>query len=125
MATEYCPRCGAPRTGAFRFCRGCQFDFDGAPDLAAAAAAAPAPTPSQPMQHLGMLPSTRYKFLAIWVALLLLGWAYMYASNDITTAYAVFWFGVVTVPLGLVVNIWGGVRQVQVNLEWERRLRGR
>jgi micrococcal nuclease len=25
---DFCPRCGAARIGAFRFCRGCQFDFD-------------------------------------------------------------------------------------------------
>lgn len=36
---EFCPRCGAQRVGAFRFCRGCQLDYDtlpsksiGAPD---------------------------------------------------------------------------------------------
>jgi micrococcal nuclease len=25
---DYCPRCGTARVGAFRFCRGCSFDFD-------------------------------------------------------------------------------------------------
>ena len=25
---EFCPRCGTQRTGAFRYCRSCQFDFD-------------------------------------------------------------------------------------------------
>lgn len=25
---DYCPRCGAERIGAFRFCRSCQLDFD-------------------------------------------------------------------------------------------------
>lgn len=29
---EYCPRCGNQRTGSFRFCRSCQFDFDSVPD---------------------------------------------------------------------------------------------
>src|SRR3990172_5057684 len=28
MANEFCPQCGTARTGAFRFCRSCQFDFD-------------------------------------------------------------------------------------------------
>jgi len=28
MADNFCPQCGAARTGAFRFCRGCGFDFD-------------------------------------------------------------------------------------------------
>jgi hypothetical protein len=31
MAVEFCPRCGNPRTGSFRFCRACQFDFDSVP----------------------------------------------------------------------------------------------
>ena len=25
---QFCPNCGAQRTGAFRFCRSCKFDFD-------------------------------------------------------------------------------------------------
>lgn len=32
MAVEYCPRCGAQRVGALRFCRSCQYDFDAAVD---------------------------------------------------------------------------------------------
>ena len=28
MLEEFCPRCGTARLGAFRFCRGCRFDFD-------------------------------------------------------------------------------------------------
>lgn len=28
MATEFCPQCGAPRVGAFRYCPSCQLDFD-------------------------------------------------------------------------------------------------
>jgi hypothetical protein len=31
MPQEFCPRCGTPRLGAFRFCRSCQFDYDGLP----------------------------------------------------------------------------------------------
>jgi hypothetical protein len=30
MARQPCPRCGESRTGAFRFCRLCGFDYDGA-----------------------------------------------------------------------------------------------
>ena len=30
LMEEFCPRCGAARIGAFRFCRQCRFDFDGA-----------------------------------------------------------------------------------------------
>jgi peptidoglycan/LPS O-acetylase OafA/YrhL len=28
VATEFCPQCGNRRTGSFRFCRSCGFDFD-------------------------------------------------------------------------------------------------
>jgi micrococcal nuclease len=28
MGDEFCTRCGQPRLGAFRYCRGCGFDFD-------------------------------------------------------------------------------------------------
>ena len=28
MPDEFCPRCGEPRIGIFRFCKGCRFDFD-------------------------------------------------------------------------------------------------
>ena len=36
----FCPRCGIPRLGSFRYCRSCQFDFD-----AMAPAVVPAPVP--------------------------------------------------------------------------------
>lgn len=49
MARESCPNCGTKRTGAFRFCRSCGFDFEAS---AAASpppvAAPPSPVPSQP-----------------------------------------------------------------------------
>lgn len=41
MATEFCPRCGTARTGSFRFCRSCGFDFDAAGD----------PAPATPSTH--------------------------------------------------------------------------
>jgi hypothetical protein len=28
MVTEFCPSCRTPRASAYRFCRGCGFDFD-------------------------------------------------------------------------------------------------
>jgi hypothetical protein len=28
MGAEFCPRCGAPQTASFRYCRRCQFDFE-------------------------------------------------------------------------------------------------
>lgn len=45
LAQEYCPRCGTPRVGSFRFCRSCQLDFNSIP--ASQPAAAP-PAPQQP-----------------------------------------------------------------------------
>ncbi len=42
---EFCPRCGTQRTGAFRYCRSCQFDFD---NTAAEGAPAQPTTPAQP-----------------------------------------------------------------------------
>ena len=45
--SEFCPQCGSARTGAFRFCRQCRFDFDGV---------APSPVPiAQPVAK----PSTK------------------------------------------------------------------
>jgi hypothetical protein len=41
MAFSFCPRCGTPRLGAFRFCRTCELDFD-------ALTSAPAPEPPPP-----------------------------------------------------------------------------
>ena len=41
MAAEFCPSCRTPRSGGFRFCRGCGFDFD---------AALVPPSPSQTQQ---------------------------------------------------------------------------
>jgi hypothetical protein len=32
MAREFCPQCGNARTGSFRFCRSCGFDFDATPE---------------------------------------------------------------------------------------------
>jgi hypothetical protein len=40
MSSTYCPNCGTPRVGSFRFCRKCQFDFDSIQDSASAAAPA-------------------------------------------------------------------------------------
>src|SRR4051794_26393490 len=52
MTTEFCPRCSEPRTGAFRYCRRCQFDFDAQPLVDAASRsdpiAGPGPASSAP-----------------------------------------------------------------------------
>jgi hypothetical protein len=44
LSAEFCPQCGVERVGAFRFCRGCKFDFDSVPDMAAVPRHDPAPT---------------------------------------------------------------------------------
>jgi hypothetical protein len=45
VATRFCPRCGTPRVGNFRYCRSCQLDFDGL-DTAPAADASVVPPAS-------------------------------------------------------------------------------
>ena len=42
MAKEFCPQCGSARTGSFRFCRSCGFDYDEA-DAQVAQSASPSP----------------------------------------------------------------------------------
>ncbi len=44
----FCPRCGAARAGAFRFCRGCGLDLDAQAAPASAPQSAPAWTPPAP-----------------------------------------------------------------------------
>ena len=54
MGSAFCPRCGTPRVGAFRFCRSCQFDFDdiahgaGVPGTAPASPTLQTPAPTWP-----------------------------------------------------------------------------
>lgn len=43
---EFCPQCGTGRTGSFRFCRNCQFDFEGTVPAAAVPAAVAAVVPA-------------------------------------------------------------------------------
>lgn len=138
--TRFCPGCGTPRLGAFRWCRSCQLDFDTMTDPAARPnqtsvlpVAAPPPSskpvavPAAPIQYLGMLPSTRDGILAVWLGLVVVGWAWILASNDFAAAsvLGLVWFCVVTVPIGLIALVWQGVRQAQVKVELERRLKGR
>ncbi len=138
--TGLCPSCGTRRVGAFRWCRSCQFDYDtmtsraAGPSPASSPPAAatpplgtPAAVPAAPIQYLGMLPSTRHGILAVWLGLVVVGWAWILASDDFAAAYVLgfTWFCVVTVPIGLISLVWQGVRQAQVSLELERRLKGR
>lgn len=45
MAATYCPQCGTPRVGAFRYCASCQFDYD---DAAIPTTPTPILTPAEP-----------------------------------------------------------------------------
>jgi micrococcal nuclease len=72
---DFCPRCGVARMGAFRFCTGCQLDFDtlgttpgGAPATPATVAAAPSPGRSR-FSRRGLLVAS----LAVVVGLAALG----------------------------------------------------
>jgi hypothetical protein len=49
MATEFCPRCGNRRTGSFRFCRSCGFDFDDSVATSSSPASVVPPTQSPPV----------------------------------------------------------------------------
>jgi hypothetical protein len=48
VTTAFCPNCGTPRVGAFRFCRSCQLDFD-ALNGTAPASGPPVPPPASPV----------------------------------------------------------------------------
>lgn len=43
MSATYCPKCGAPRVGTYRYCASCKFDFE---DQAAATGATQSPAES-------------------------------------------------------------------------------
>ena len=49
MAAELCPRCGKGRTGSFRFCRSCQFDFDTADSASGRPGAVSTPAAAVPV----------------------------------------------------------------------------
>jgi hypothetical protein len=83
MPTEFCPSCGQPRTGAFRFCRGCGFDFDAAPSPAA-------PSPSQTQQLASAAKTVQNVsvatslggFIGLVVGVLLPGWLVFGVMTD-------------------------------------------
>ena len=106
----FCPQCGTPRVGAFRYCQSCRFDFDSAPASVVAPAAPQPPTLStmsgNPYQ--GMASTTvetarqspvRFAIVLIFI-LLLLGGYYLATRNGPGTIDAVnapdigqIWFG--------------------------------
>lgn len=76
------------------------------------------------MNNLGMLPSTRYKLLGLWFVVFVGGCVYFAQTigNGWAGAGAV-WFFLTAIGFGVVMRVWAGIRQAQVNLEYERRLR--
>jgi micrococcal nuclease len=68
--SEYCPRCGTERLGAFRFCRACRFDFDSPAELAPTHSPTEARLPPgvDPASQAGGRRWTRNRVLAIGVA---------------------------------------------------------
>ena len=59
MGSSFCPKCGTPRVGAFRYCRSCQFDFEeiggevGVSGSTSPIPTAPAPSSSWPPPPVG------------------------------------------------------------------------
>jgi hypothetical protein len=77
MLEEFCPRCGTARLAAFRFCRGCRFDFDHAgfgPAAASSTQSLTAVVASPPAPRQTARRSVGQSFLAIGV-LMLVGFA--------------------------------------------------
>lgn len=57
MSSQYCPQCGTPRLGAFRFCRSCQFDFDAESQFTSSDTPASQPSPGLPSTSPGLPPT--------------------------------------------------------------------
>jgi hypothetical protein len=78
------------------------------------------------MRNLGMLPSTRYKLLGLWLVTFIVGCIYfMQTIGDAWSGAAWVWFFLTAIAFGVVGRIWAGARQMQVNLEWEHRLKSK
>lgn len=125
MASEFCPRCGIPRVGALRFCRSCGLDYDAlpsvlqppaSPTVAQPAAGARAPTPAgTPMKNVGMLPTTRYSLIALYVIVLM-------AGAMLKVMEPALWFVAWSVIWVIVFFVWNAIRQAQVDIEYQRRI---
>jgi hypothetical protein len=78
------------------------------------------------MKHLGMLPSTRLKLFGAWLAVFVVGLAFIAsATGDGVYLLGWLWFIVSGFVYLVVARSWEATRAIQVNLEWERRLRGK
>lgn len=98
MPTEFCPQCATPRTGSFRYCRSCKFDYDtsAAPTTPAWPSPPPPLTPPPPPiasawaspAALSAAPAGRSRAERIVIALIILvvigGAGYLYLRSQVS-----------------------------------------
>lgn len=127
MPDYQCPACSRPINQTDAYCPSCGTRLTLAvPVGSSPVTQPPAASPAGiPMRNLGMLPSTRYKLFGLWVALIVIAEIYVFSVNS--SGADVFWgfmvFIGISIPYLVIVSIWNGVRQAQVNLEYERWLK--
>ena len=91
MGDTFCPRCGRERTGSFRFCRDCGFDFDDAvmalepdPERAVATQTLWVPPPTTPAAERPKQPARLGRYVAVAVVGLLGIGAFANLTNENT-----------------------------------------
>jgi hypothetical protein len=129
MVTALCPTCGAARTGSFRFCRSCGWDFDsdeqgstpttpgvlGAlPDEAPVASASPNAGKSSPPA--GDVIVIQKRHLRLWAGLLIGALIGMMLAGAVVVPIfgeANVLFGSIAAVVIVIVSAWLGLRFVQ------------
>lgn len=108
MTPSYCSKCGAETAPDAAFCSKCGLPFLNAQ------ASSPA---VEPMQNVGMLPTTKYALLGVWLLGAIICFAV--AGPTLGWMWALLW----SIGFLVVFRIWAGIRQAQIDLEWQRRMR--